>query len=122
MDINTGALIKSLRVAQAECGDQNYEANCTNPKPTALSRGSTWVANHFGAVTRSVPLLLDSVNLARSVLGDSTIRVISEKLNQWTGRLVPVWNPYVPKVSTNSLLAYIKGKQLVDCPVVRLNI
>jgi hypothetical protein len=27
------------------------------------------------------------------------LEVVSSKLNKWTSNLVPVWNPYIPKVS-----------------------
>jgi hypothetical protein len=32
------------------------------------------------------------------LLGPRFLEVVSSKLNKWTHNLVPVWNPFIPKV------------------------
>ena len=34
------------------------------------------------------------------VLGPGVLEGVSSTLNRWTNHLIPVWNPYIPKVSS----------------------
>lgn len=44
-----------------------------------------------------MPSLLNVVDMAHGILGPKPLELISKGLNQATGRMVPVWNPYMPK-------------------------
>jgi hypothetical protein len=39
------------------------------------------------------------------LLGPRFLEVVSSKLNKWTHNLVPVWNPFIPKVGKRAVAA-----------------
>ncbi len=42
--------------------------------------------------------VLGLADVAHGVLGPSFLQSVTGLLNRWSGRLVPEWNPYMPKV------------------------
>lgn len=82
--INTGELIKSIRVGQLE------------PKTTA-NRLSVSLANNFSMVSSMVPPFLNAVSLTHRLVGATPLVKISEALNRVSGNYFPTWNPYMPK-------------------------
>lgn len=81
--INTGEMIKKLR---------NEQLTGSNSSKMGL-----WAANNFTMINNSVPTLLNTVNMAHKVLGPKPLEIISSWMNKMSGRVVPVWNPYLPK-------------------------
>ncbi|GBG00279.1 glycolate dehydrogenase, partial [Raphidocelis subcapitata] len=88
--INTGELIKQLRSQELS-------------ESSAATGTGMWLADHFGLINRSVPTLLNAVNMAHKVVGPKPLELVSRWLNKATGHFVPVWNPYMPK-GANKLL------------------
>ena len=82
--INTGELIKSLRVDLLE------------PQTTA-NRISVSLANNFGFMNTVVPPFLNAVSLSHRIMGSTPLVKISEALNRLSGNYVPTWNPFMPK-------------------------
>eukprot|EP00210_Caulerpa_lentillifera_P003146 g3006.t1 len=85
--INTGELIKSLRVDALDSS-------------TTANRLSVSLANNFGFMNTLVPPFLNMVSLTHRLLGSSTLSSISGALNRWSGNYIPTWNPYMPKGSS----------------------
>jgi D-lactate dehydrogenase len=83
--INTGDLIKQIRSEELEGGAH----------PRAV-KAADFVAKHFGTVAALTPTLLNAVHLAHRVLGPKPLEFISEKLNQASGNMVPVFNSSMP--------------------------
>jgi D-lactate dehydrogenase len=79
--INTGELIKNLRERE-----MSESANSL----------AMFAANNFGMVNAMVPPLLNTVNLAHSVLGPGVLEKTSRLLNKVSGNLIPKWNRYMP--------------------------
>lgn len=62
------------------------------------------VANNFSGTAWAFNKLLNVVNAAHAVLGATPLKAISGALNRLSGHMVPEWNPYMPKVSSCSML------------------
>ena len=56
------------------------------------------MANNFGAFTKAMPPLLNSIDLIHRVVGPKPLEFISQNLNRLSGNMVPVWSPSIPKV------------------------
>jgi len=82
--INTGEMIKSLRVDQLA------------PMTTA-NRISMTLANNFGLMNAVVPPFLNAVSLTHRLVGSTPLVKISESLNRLSKNYIPTWNPYMPK-------------------------
>lgn len=82
--INTGELIKSLRVDQLE-------------PMTTTNRVVGSLANNFKWINNMVPPMLNVVSLSHRVMGPTPLVKISEALNRLSGNYIPTWNPYMPK-------------------------
>lgn len=80
VNIDTGKLIKSLRVEQI--GNKHQQA--------------LWMASHMGGVTRTVGKALSVVGFFHSMLGTSVMKSISTGLRTLSGNRIPKWNPYMP--------------------------
>lgn len=85
MDINTGALIKSLR--RQDVSHNSFQ--------TGLAM---WTARHLGTISHMTPLLLNAVDWFHGILGPKPLEIISKGLNTVTRNFVPVWTPWMPKV------------------------
>ena len=62
------------------------------------------IANNFAPIAAVVPYFLDAVNLAHRVMGPKPLEWISSKLNVWSGKYIPEWNPYMPAVRLHACL------------------
>ena len=58
------------------------------------------VARNFSGLSKAVPSFLNVVDMAHGLVGPKPLEAVSGALNKATGRMVPVWNPYMPKGST----------------------
>ena len=83
--INTGELVKSIRKGELD------DSPAYRPLADRL-------AANFGRLTALVPPFLNLVSAAHGVLGAAPLAWASGVLNSASGRLVPTWNPYMPKV------------------------
>jgi len=61
------------------------------------------LANNFGAFTKAMPPLLNSIDLIHRVVGPKPLEFISQNLNRLSGNMVPVWSPSIPKVLASQL-------------------
>uniref|UniRef100_A0A061R4J9 D-lactate dehydrogenase (cytochrome) n=3 Tax=Tetraselmis sp. GSL018 TaxID=582737 RepID=A0A061R4J9_9CHLO len=84
--INTGELIKAIRAEEM------------SEQKTASSIAMS-LAKHFSGITRVVPPFLNMVDFAHGLLGPKPLELISGALNKASGRMIPVWSPYMPKGS-----------------------
>ena len=57
------------------------------------------IANHFSKIAAVVPYFLNAVSLTHRVVGPKPLEYISSKLNVWSDKYIPEWNPYMPSVS-----------------------
>lgn len=69
----------------------------------ALTPAESWtalqaIANNFAPIAAVVPYFLDAVNLAHRVVGPKPLEWVSGKLNKWSNKYIPEWNPYMPSV------------------------
>jgi len=81
--INTGELIKAIRAEDMS-------------KQTTASNLAMSVARHFSGLSSAVPSFLNVVDMAHGLLGPKPLEVVSQALNKASGRMVPVWTPYMP--------------------------
>jgi D-lactate dehydrogenase len=44
------------------------------------------------------PALLNVVDWTARLTGPSFMTSVSSALNKWSGHIIPLWNPYIPKV------------------------
>ncbi|GAM76342.1 D-lactate dehydrogenase [Vibrio ishigakensis] len=85
--INTGDLVKSLRV-------EKYK------KFTPIAR---WTADHFTATTKLTKATLKSNEVAVKLLGEKTVSGMTKGVRSLSNNKVPVWLPELPKANTHKL-------------------
>eukprot|EP00879_Flechtneria_rotunda_P006313 GHRR01006635.1.p1 GENE.GHRR01006635.1~~GHRR01006635.1.p1 ORF type:complete len:789 (+),score=273.08 GHRR01006635.1:1646-4012(+) len=97
VNINTGEFTKQLRTLAVDGQDPAAGAASAASSSSWGSKLAMFGANHFKAINNGVPFLLNTVDVFHGILGPRPLEVVSSTLNKWTNRIVPVWNPYIPK-------------------------
>ncbi|KFM26260.1 Glycolate oxidase subunit GlcD [Auxenochlorella protothecoides] len=99
--INTGALIKEIRAHEMQDEHPRYDAV------------AGVLARRFGSLAWTMRQVLGLADVAHGVLGPSFLQSVTGLLNRWSGRLVPEWNPYMPKRAANVDMSPAQPEQLV---------
>jgi D-lactate dehydrogenase len=60
------------------------------------------VAKNYAGFVSTVPAILNVVDFAHRLVGPKPLEYISSAMNKASGHLIPVWNPYMPRVSDPS--------------------
>lgn len=71
------------------------------------------VAKNLSTFVTGARGLLSVVDTVHGVVGPKPLELISSTLNRWTNHMVPVWNPYMPKVCTT--VHHMTGEQRILC-------
>ncbi|MGB1974012.1 MAG: (Fe-S)-binding protein, partial [Vibrio toranzoniae] len=87
--INTGDLIKKLRIAKYE-------------KFTPIAK---WTADHFSTTTKLTKAGLKTNQVASKVLGANTVGKLTNGLRSMTKGATPVWMPEMPQSNSHSLVS-----------------
>ncbi|MEZ8258671.1 FAD-binding and (Fe-S)-binding domain-containing protein [Vibrio cyclitrophicus] len=87
--INTGDLVKKLRIAKYE-------------KFTPIAK---WTADHFSTTTKLTKAGLKTNQVASKVLGANTVGKLTNGLRSMTKGATPVWMPEMPQSNSHSLVS-----------------
>jgi D-lactate dehydrogenase len=79
--IDTGKLIKDLRSEEIGSHQQN----------------AIWMSERISFITASASVALSTVSFFHGVLGTSIMMTLSGGLRKISGKMIPFWNPYMPK-------------------------
>lgn len=101
VDINTGNLIKQLRLTEAT-GTGNSVAQV--------------LADKMNMVTAGAKIGLNFVHAAHSIIGTPLMTNISELMFKGSGKRIPLWNKYMPKGADK--IEVHKGRPETDLKVV----
>jgi len=79
--INTGVLVKELRSSNHTESDRQV---------------ADWIAGKMGYITHYGRYALNAVHWIHKLAGSSLMTRVAEKLHQWSGRRIPLWNRHMP--------------------------
>ena len=79
--IDTGKLIKNLR----------------SEKVASQKQRALWIANHMDLITDAARRTFSLVSFFHTVLGTNVMQAVSGSLRRLSGKMIPAWNPYMPK-------------------------
>ena len=80
--INTGELVRSLRTLEAGDTGRHIAAD---------------IATHMATTTKLARAGLQTAKVAASVLGNDTVTRVSQRLNQLSKGVTPIWTAYTPR-------------------------
>lgn len=84
--INTGELIKAVRA----------EEMAADGAATGVSKA---LASNFSMTVTAAKTALRAADIAHAIFGPGLLETVSGKLNEVTGRAIPVWNKYLPRAA-----------------------